>query len=100
MKVISAVGKVKLDLKNPVLAIGVFDGVHLGHQYLIKKMINKARSLHGTSVVLTFFPHPVHILQPSIQLPYVVSLKHRLKLIGDLGTDVSSLFILPRDFPN
>src|SRR5438093_13521109 len=96
MKIISTVGGV--DFKNPVLAIGVFDGVHRGHQFLIKKMIAKAKAIRGTSVAMTFYPHPAHVLYPQIRLPYLVSLKHRLKLIESLGTDVCIVIRFTKKF--
>src|SRR3989338_126719 len=85
MIIIEDILRAKTSFKNPVLAVGVFDGVHLGHQHLMKKMLNKARALKGTSVVMTFYPHPAHVLQPQKTLPLLTSLPHRLKLIKSLG---------------
>ncbi len=73
---------------RPILAIGIFDGVHLGHQCLIKEIVKKSRLIKGTSVVLTFYPHPYRVLKPKTYLPLLISLEHRLKLIADLGVDV------------
>lgn len=67
------------------MAIGVFDGVHRGHQALIKAAVRRAREIGGQPLVLTFAPHPVHVLRPEINLPYIVSVPYRLKLIEDLG---------------
>ena len=86
MKVISAAGREKF--KKPFLAIGVFDGVHRGHQILINRVVRKARAAGGTSVAMTFDPHPVHVLRPQIDCPLLVSVPHRLKLIEALGVDV------------
>ncbi len=47
-----------LNLDNPVVTVGAFDGVHRGHQYVIEKVKEKARNIHGESVVVTFQPHP------------------------------------------
>ncbi len=85
MNVIYAIGKVKRKFKNAVLAIGVFDGVHRGHQALIRGAVRRAREIGGTPLVMTFWPHPVHVLRPGLGLPYIVSLHHRLKLIEELG---------------
>ncbi len=87
MKIISASGRVS-GSKKTFLAIGVFDGVHRGHQSLIKRAVAKAKHQGAISVVVTFDPHPVHVLYPEIYCPLLVSLPHRLKLIKDLGVDV------------
>jgi len=84
MKVIYGIGKVKKVFKNAVLAIGVFDGLHIGHQKLIKAAVKKAKLLGGPAIVMTFFPHPVQVLKPDHYLPFVISLPHRLKLIERL----------------
>jgi riboflavin kinase/FMN adenylyltransferase len=81
----SAPGRGKKNFKNAVLAIGVFDGVHLGHQALIKAAIRRARIIHGDPVVMTFMPHPVSVLRPEIRLAYINSLPYRIRLIQELG---------------
>lgn len=88
MKVIRDLTQNKINFRNAVLAIGVFDGLHRGHQQLIKKVIARARKVKGTATVMTFWPHPVHVLKPEIRLPLLVSLEHRLRLLEDLGVDV------------
>lgn len=88
MKVISSVGQLRKSLRPSLLAIGVFDGVHLGHRYLIEKMVTDAKIAKARAVVITFYPHPVHVIHPHVFLSYLVSLKHRLKLIADLGVDI------------
>jgi len=84
MKVIYGIGKVKKVFKNAVLAIGVFDGLHIGHQKLIKAAVKRAKSLKGPAIVMTFSPHPVQVLYPDNYLPFIISLPHRLKLIKRL----------------
>lgn len=84
MKVIYGIGKVKKVFHNAVLAIGVFDGLHIGHQKLIKEAVKKAKSLGAPAIVMTFSPHPVQVLKPDHYLPFVISLPHRLKLIERL----------------
>ncbi len=85
MKVIYGIGRVKKTFKNAVLAIGVFDGLHIGHQKLIRSAVERAETFRGPAIVMTFSPHPVQVLHPKNSLPFVVSLSHRLKLIERLG---------------
>jgi riboflavin kinase/FMN adenylyltransferase len=73
-------------LHGPIfLAIGVFDGVHLGHQAVISTSAEHARSANGTPVVVTFDPHPMKVLRPS-QAPHLLTAtQHKIRLIRDLG---------------
>jgi len=80
MKVIYGLKQIK-KFKKPVVALGVFDGVHLGHQRILKATVDKARRIKGTSMVVTFSPDPHR--EESLY-----SLEHRLRLIADLGVDV------------
>lgn len=52
------------EIPNPVLTIGTFDGVHLGHQKIISFLNSEAKKINGESVLFTFFPHPKMVLQP------------------------------------
>ena len=81
MKVISLSGSSKLHLKKTCAAIGIFDGVHRGHQYLIKQMLAAARRLNAQPIVITFFPHPAHVLRPDVKLGYLTSLEDRFRLL-------------------
>lgn len=73
-------------IRGPLhLAIGVFDGVHLGHQAVIRRALEDARSGGGTAVVVTFDPHPVRVLRPEQAPRLLTSTAHKLRLIADLG---------------
>lgn len=87
MKVISLNGRSKLHLKKTCAAIGIFDGMHCGHQYLIKQMLSTAKRLKAQPIVITFFPHPVHVLRPDVKLEYLSSLFDRLVLLAKWGVD-------------
>ena len=78
-----------------VLAIGVFDGVHLGHRAVIQRALLDARAALGTAVVVTFDPHPIRVLRPEQVPRLLTSTQHKLQLIGDLG--VEYLLIIPFD---
>lgn len=75
------------------LAIGVFDGVHLGHRAVIERALADARKAGGTAVVATFDPHPVRVLRPEKAPRILTSTPHKLRLIRALG--VEHLLILP-----
>jgi riboflavin kinase/FMN adenylyltransferase len=77
------------------LAIGVFDGVHRGHQAVISTSAQHARSANGTPVVVTFDPHPMKVLRPR-QAPHLLTAtQHKIRLIRDLG--VQHLLIIKFD---
>jgi riboflavin kinase/FMN adenylyltransferase len=67
------------------LAIGVFDGVHRGHQAVISTSAAHAQSANGTPVVVTFDPHPMKVLRPSDAPHLLTATQHKIKLIRSLG---------------
>jgi len=90
MKIIYGIGKIGKFIR-PVVALGVFDGLHLGHRNILQAAVRKAGQIKGTSLVLTFFPHP----QGKKSL---YSLEHRLKLIAELGVDVCVVINFTKSF--
>ncbi len=72
-------------LSAPVAAIGIFDGVHRGHQAILKKALERARALRGTAVAITFDPHPIAVLRPAQVPPMLSSLEQRLRRFAALG---------------
>jgi riboflavin kinase/FMN adenylyltransferase len=69
------------------LAIGVFDGVHLGHQAVIGRALQSAKLTGGSTVVVTFHPHPVRVLRPEKAPRLLTSTQHKIQLIRSLGVD-------------
>ncbi|MDP8264925.1 MAG: bifunctional riboflavin kinase/FAD synthetase [Candidatus Aceula lacicola] len=96
MKILNHLSEIRI--KKPVVAMGVFDGIHLGHQTLIKKVVRRARIIKGTPVVVTFFPHPVQVLNKNVDVSLLVSLKHRLQLIEDLGVSACAVIRFTKKF--
>lgn len=83
-------------LPGPIfLAIGVFDGVHLGHQAVIRTSAEHAREAGGTPVVVTFDPHPAKILRPENAPRLLTATQHKIALIRALG--VAHLLVLTFD---
>ena len=70
------------DIPNPVLTIGTFDGVHLGHQKIVKHLNDEAQKIGGESVLFTFFPHPRMVLYPD---------SHGVKLIQTQAEKLAKL---------
>ncbi|WP_009962564.1 bifunctional riboflavin kinase/FAD synthetase [Verrucomicrobium spinosum] len=89
MRTHSSIGDLRA-LRGPVaLAIGVFDGVHLGHQEVIRAAMDHAATHQGTAVVMTFDPHPLRVLRPESAPRLLCSTRHKLQILEQLGvTDV------------
>jgi riboflavin kinase/FMN adenylyltransferase len=77
------------------LAIGVFDGIHLGHQAVIHAAIESARADGGVPVVVTFDPHPLVVLRPEAAPRLLASLAHQQKILADLG--IENLLVIAFD---
>ena len=76
------------ELRGPLfLAIGVFDGVHLGHQAVISTSAKHAGETGGTAVVVTFDPHPLKVLRPNNAPHLLTATQHKIALIRDLGVE-------------
>jgi len=71
----------------PVTTIGNFDGHHLGHRALLRTVVDAARRAGGTSMVLTFDPHPVKVLAPHVDLRFLTSPEEKLTRLEAAGID-------------
>lgn len=76
-----------------VLTIGVFDGVHLGHQALIRQATDRARELGLPTVLMTFDPHPAEVVRPGSHPAMLTTLRRRADLVAELGVD--AFLVLP-----
>jgi len=88
MKLIENLDAITEPFKNAVITIGNFDGVHLGHQALFSQVSEKASALGGTSVAMTFEPHPIRVLKQNGQPPLITLYEQKIELISRTGLDV------------
>jgi riboflavin kinase/FMN adenylyltransferase len=87
MKVLSNLSNLKKERKPITMAVGFFDGVHVGHRRVIGKTIARAKLCKGTSWVLTFDMHPANVVIPNQVPPMLTSVDHKLMLLDRLAVD-------------
>ncbi len=87
MKHIHNLADARLDQPS-IVTIGVFDGVHIGHQHLLTQLVRQARLSQRLAVVLTLFPHPDRVLHGRTGRYYLTTPEQKAHLLGDLGVDV------------
>ena len=85
--------EIAVKFADPILTIGNYDGLHLGHRRIIERIKLKAREQKGTSMLMTFHPHPLTILKPEKFVGLITPLHVKRRLIEEAGIDV--LFIIP-----
>ncbi len=88
MKVIDHLDQITEPFKHAVITIGNFDGVHIGHQALFHEVIEKAEAIGGTSVAMTFEPHPIRVLKQNNHPPLITLYEQKAELIERTGIDV------------
>ena len=94
MKIYRGFKDKKLKRRARAVAIGIFDGVHRGHQLILKKALASAKKLHATPMVVTFDPHPQKVLSPKHLNPKILmSLEHRLRFFASMG--IQETLIVP-----
>ena len=87
MKIIKGIENLRRSLRNPVVTLGNFDGVHLGHQHIFKRVKEEASRLHGEGMVITFEPHPLKVLAPEKFLPLLAPFRKKMMLIEKSGIE-------------
>jgi len=92
MKIYTDLQQIQQSFPNAFVTIGNFDGVHLGHQLLFSEVVGKADRQNGTSVAITFDPHPLKVLRPG-GIRLISTTKQKIELIRLAGIDV--LIIIP-----
>ncbi|MFI5293982.1 MAG: bifunctional riboflavin kinase/FAD synthetase [Thermodesulfovibrionales bacterium] len=88
MILITDLKNIQKKFDNSILTLGNFDGLHLGHQELVRMIIRRARETGALSMVVTFRPHPLKILAPEKCPPLISIYEEKIKLFERLGIDV------------
>lgn len=108
MKICTQLANLPSDLTNTAIALGTFDGMHIGHKQIVKRVIQFAKLSGGISVMFTFSNHPRSVLYPGRSPKLLMSQEQKAKLLENLGLDllvaipftVDFLKILPVEFVN
>lgn len=98
MNIIRGIAAIPDGLIRPVVTIGNFDGLHLGHQELLNRVIKRAIDIGGTSVVITFDPHPVKVLRPEKAPRLLTSLQEKISLFQSFGIKVLVCIDFTKEF--
>lgn len=86
-------------VENPVVTIGTFDGVHLGHQAIFRKMVEEAAEIDGETVVITFYPHPRIVLGlDSQKLRFINTQERKINRIEEAGIDYLVIIPFTKEF--
>ena len=89
----------KMPIKNAVVTIGTFDGVHLGHQEILKTLISEAEKCGGESVLLTFYPHPRMVLFPeNSDLQLLQTQTEKLEKLASIGLQNTVIYPFSKEF--
>ncbi|HDO31134.1 MAG TPA: bifunctional riboflavin kinase/FAD synthetase, partial [Desulfobacteraceae bacterium] len=94
MELFTRLADIKKPFAHACVTIGNFDGVHLGHQLLFREVVKLAHLHHGTSVAVTFDPHPLKVLRPG-GIRLISTTRQKIELIEAAGIDV--LVVIPFD---
>ncbi len=98
MRIIRGVKNFTEKLPNPVLTLGNFDGVHLGHLAIFKKVVERANEIGGTSAAFTFEPHPLKVLAPERSPKLLNTFHGKMKLFEAAGIQVVICANFTREF--
>ena len=98
MKVIETLDHITEPFNKAVITIGNFDGVHIGHQALFHEVIEKADTIGGTSIAMTFEPHPIRVLKKNGHPPLITLYEQKVELIAKSGIDILICVPFTREF--
>lgn len=88
MRVVTSAAEIKGSIEFPVMAIGVFDGVHIGHQQILRRIVRRAKEVKGNAVVLSFSPHPQKIIASGKVPRLLQTFTQQAEILESIGVDV------------
>jgi riboflavin kinase/FMN adenylyltransferase len=86
------------DLGRTVVTVGMYDGVHRGHQKLIGAAVSRARAMRRPCLLLTFDPHPAEVIRPGSHPAILTSMDRKAELVADLGVDAMCVLPFTQEF--
>jgi riboflavin kinase / FMN adenylyltransferase len=98
MRTFRSLEEVPADFGPTIVSVGNFDGVHCGHQQVLKEVVRRARESNGKAVALTFQPHPLRILRPDVAPRLITPLPVKERLLAERGLDALIIIPFTRDF--
>jgi len=98
MKIYRTLAELPAPMPRTVAAIGNFDGVHRGHQEVIRRVLERARGLSAQAIAVTFDPHPVALLHPERAPKLITPMPQRLRLLEETGLDATVVLPFTREF--
>ena len=99
MKIFSSISEFN-SAKKTIVTIGTFDGVHIGHQKIIEKLIQESKSSDSESLILTFFPHPRMVLHETSSIKLLNTINEKSSLLEKMGLDNLVIHPFDKEFSN
>ena len=98
MKIFRSLEEVPANLGPTIVSVGNFDGVHCGHQHVLREVVQRAKESGSKAIAVTFEPHPFRILRPDMTPRLITPLKRKEALLADTGLDALLEIPFTRDF--
>jgi len=100
MEIIKGLETLQASYPNTVLTMGNFDGIHRGHQLILHRIIKRAEEVNGTSMVVTFEPHPVKVLAPEKEIKMLMTFEEKARILEVIGIKVMLCVNFTRELAN
>ncbi|HWR58656.1 MAG TPA: hypothetical protein VN328_07200, partial [Thermodesulfovibrionales bacterium] len=100
MAIIRGIENLSRRYANVVLTIGNFDGVHIGHQKIFRKVVESAKAINGTAMAITFDPHPMKVVAPDRGVRVLTPFPEKARLMEFFGIEVVLCISFSREFSN